>query len=645
MGRNVLSVNWKVFDGASYKRKVLHLRSNADGVFLCPITNCLHLGFKSQRGLRKHIDCRHPWYYYFEEEPKVKREEVVRDERVKLKQPTHNIPSFSVDEGIGKSFLEWLCTPLGGGKVPREGKQIAKRAMKFLLAALGDFESGSNASAEYVDCCLGSPAVVIKFMETVTKEWGLTSSAALNYLKSMSDLLDFRKANGVGDVVLRSFAVTEVYIRRGKDNLGKRKRMEYSRNLDLESLIARESWASIEEMEGVIPFHAPRFKQIADKCSEKVSPATISELAFATRFVATFLFLRVKCSRPMTFQQLTVEMVEKAKMNGGFIDQTEFKTASKYVFDTLIITPEVVKVLDCYIYKIRPSLNPTCHFLLVTTNGTQYTAFTSAMSLLVKEAIGKYINPTRYRQIIETESTQRLTPEEQKVVSKDQKHASTVAERSYKKQLSREVATESKKCIEKMLGQTRNMSTQQLAGIFSTISDNTEQFDQAVIAQTESNLGVAANDMQTVNLTQENLAVDGIIPARCTTTDNLNEDSTEGDVVITGTRGQADVAVAATSPKDTPTSQPLSQWPTIVTDVHVKKEIAEGVVRASTRANNKFTKEEDRYLKRGIDKYGKGHWNKMLRDPELKFHECRSRDSLRVRAESCAFRIVMKLKI
>ena len=47
------------------------------------------------------------------------------------------------------------------------------------------------------------------------------------------------------------------------------------------------------------------------------------------------------------------------------------------------------------------------------------------MSQLVFEATGKYINPTRYRQIIETESGQNLSPDEQKWVTEDKNKAPT----------------------------------------------------------------------------------------------------------------------------------------------------------------------------------------------------------------------------
>ena len=117
--------------------------------------------------------------------------------------------------------------------------------------------------------------------------------------------------------------------------------MEYSRNLDLESLIIKDSWCTLEEMERVIPYHAKRYKEVYDKCSDGNAVLTINDLAFASRFVATFLFLRVKCSRPKTFQYLTLTMVNNARTNGGYVDQTEFNTARKYVFDTLILDEEV----------------------------------------------------------------------------------------------------------------------------------------------------------------------------------------------------------------------------------------------------------------------------------------------------------------
>jgi len=305
--------------------------------------------------------------------------------------------------------------------------------MKFLMASMGATEVEKHISEGYVDCFLGSLAIVMKFFKIITEEWRISSSAVLNYMKAINDLLDFRKANGVSDDVLRSFAVSEVYIRRGKENLAKQKKLEYSRNVDLEQLISRESRATIEETEEVIPYHTRKYRHVLKQCKAEDTQPSISNLAFATRFIATFLFLRVKFTRPMTYQFITLQMLTAAKANGRYVDQTAFKTEDKYSFDTLILSPGVIQILDSYVNVVRPLLHPSCDYLLLTTNGKQYTAFGSAMSLLVHPAIWKYVNPMRYCQIIESESAERLTAVEMDVISKDQKHSSCVAKRIYQK--------------------------------------------------------------------------------------------------------------------------------------------------------------------------------------------------------------------
>ena len=74
------------------------------------------------------------------------------------------------------------------------------------------------------------------------------------------------------------------------------------------------------------------------------------------------------------------------------------------------------------------------------------------MSKLVFDAIGKYIHPTRYRQIVETQSLNQLTSEEQRIFSEDQKHSSAVAKVHYQKQRSREVALKGHECLQKLQG-------------------------------------------------------------------------------------------------------------------------------------------------------------------------------------------------
>ncbi len=62
------------------------------------------------------------------------------------------------------------------------------------------------------------------------------------------------------------------------------------------------------------------------------------------------------------------------------------------------------------------------------------------MSKFVFDAIGKYIHPTHYHQIVETQCLNLLTSKEQRILSEDQKHSCAVAKVHYQKQRLHEVA-------------------------------------------------------------------------------------------------------------------------------------------------------------------------------------------------------------
>ena len=622
MSKKLYAIDWKTVNGAATKKRMLKLERSDDEVYPCPVATCLHIGFKSDRGVRKHINTVHPWYLYFDQQPLITKSEFISSNKAKRKSTTHNMPAFSLAEGMGKEFLDWLKTPCGGGKSKKQAVQSGRRAMKFLKAALGDTEVENFVSDEFMDCCLGSPSIVINFFKLVTEEWKLSSSAALNYMKSISDLMDFRKANGVSDDVLRSFTVSEVYIRRGKENLSKKKRIEYSRNLDLEQLICRQSWASVEEMEKVIPYHSPRYEHVLKQCQDPAHCPSISQLAFATRFIATFLFLRVKCTRPMTYQYITLQMVEEAKKNGGYIDQTAFKTEKEYGFDTIILSTQVQQILESYINIVRPRLKPTCDFLVLTTNGKQYTAFGSAMSLLVHQAIEKYVNPTRYRQIIESESAERLTPEEMDAVSKDQKHSSYVARRIYQKKLSRDVAEQGRTCMEKITGEGRDEHTQEMANVIAEVTSNSKD---AYVVEPDNTETVVEENVPSVIPpdVEEIMSIMGeaslepkaeVCDTEMASVEHINNSCDAPLEPIDGVKGE---------------EMPQSSGMTI----EVKKELVQEDIHRD-QIQLRFSSAEDAVLKEGIERHGLGKWSNMLKDKTLKFHPRRTRDSIRVRADT-----------
>ena len=458
--------DWSNIDGALPKPNRLHLeKDETDSLYHCPIQVCDHEGFQSQRGCRKHVNSKHSWFFYFDGKPELKHQqqslqvspanlsvtttsdcastETTRMHAAKL------FPSFSVSGKIGQDFANWLTGSGAGYKKDRTAQQIAKRSLKFLKFCCEDEE---ELTFEVIDYSLCSPNLLFKFIDFLQDECKLGHGGRLGYIDAISDLMDFRKINGASDAVLRNLSATELYLKRARKTVAKMMRLQWSQDLDIDTLEARGHWATMDELLRVVTFHLPRFENTVKTCKKCPNQVNPSDLTFATRFVSMYLFIKVKGSRPMTYQYLTVDMVNAAKANGGFIDQKMFKTAGKYGFDSLILTDASMQVLDNYISFVRPLLNPRCDYVLVTRNGGQHSKLGDVMSKLVFDAIGKYIHPTRYRQIVETQSLNQLTSSEQKILSEDQKHSSAVAKIHYQKQRSREVAVKGHECLQKLQG-------------------------------------------------------------------------------------------------------------------------------------------------------------------------------------------------
>ena len=221
-----------------------------------------------------------------------------------------------------------------------QAKQIATRVMKFLKYCNEDDED--DLSKDFVDYCLGLPSLITKFVEYIREEWKLSSSAQRNYLQAISDMIDYCKSQRISANTQRNFTIAEIYICRRKRTLTKRKWIEWSEELTVTNLEAVNAWATLEELQQVIPYHFPTYTEVLQKCKKELNSDVPShDLTFATPFLSVYLFVQVKGSRPMTYQYLTVTMFHNSKIHGGFVDQTEFKTAQQYIFDSLLFDKKV----------------------------------------------------------------------------------------------------------------------------------------------------------------------------------------------------------------------------------------------------------------------------------------------------------------
>ncbi|KAK3750986.1 hypothetical protein QZH41_007600 [Actinostola sp. cb2023] len=202
-------------------------------------------------------------------------------------------------------------------------------------------------------------------------------------------------------------------------------------------------------------------------------------------------------------------MIEAAKGNEGFIDQKKFKTTARFGFNSLYLSDTSMHLLDVYILYIRPLLKPTCDYVLVKKGG-QHSKIGQLMSKMVFDATGKFIHPTRYRQIVETASHQQLTSSEQEMITEDQKQSSMVAKVHYQKRRSRNVATKAHACLKKLQGEKGS----QLDGdVCSRLSDSTNTSPEKYIQ---------SNDRKDSNDSDEKLdppcASNVTLKSRCNTT-------------------------------------------------------------------------------------------------------------------------------
>ena len=226
------------------------------------------------------------------------------------------MPSFSPSCQIGEQFATWLSGSGGSYKKDRPVQQIVNRCLKFLKFCCKEEE---ELNFEVMDFRLCSPSPLFKFIDYLQGECKLGHGGRLDYIDAISELIDFRKGNGASDGIPRKLSATELYIKRTRKTVAKMMRLQWTQDLDVESLEARGHWASMEELLEVVSFHLPRYEKTVKTCRNDPGQVNLSDLTFATKFLATYLFIKVKGSRPMTYQYLKVEMVKAAKANVGFM--------------------------------------------------------------------------------------------------------------------------------------------------------------------------------------------------------------------------------------------------------------------------------------------------------------------------------------
>ena len=293
--------------------------------------------------------------------------------------------------------------------------KICAKVLKYLKFCCHDIKDDYDIPDSVVDYSLGCINLLSAFVEYLQGTWKMGYAGCIEYMNAISHVIDFRRTMNGTMQNAPVFIASEIYADRVRKCLSKHMHVEWNTLLSVEYLSSINCWATLDELERVVPYHSDRYKQIIINCSDHSAFIPPHDLSFATSYIVSVLFLMVKATRPMTYQFLTISMI-KSIPNGGIVDQTMFKTSYKYGFDSLIFTEDVVQLIVSYISHVRFRLDPHCDYVLVNKNGNQLSRLSDIFGRMVFMAIGKYIHPTRYRQIIETESAAKLTLEEQQLL-------------------------------------------------------------------------------------------------------------------------------------------------------------------------------------------------------------------------------------
>ena len=306
MLRRVLNKEaWKKA-AAGKKPRRLKLVADKNGIYTCPVNTCDSNGFKSKRGCRKHVYSRHGWYYFYDEKPNVAEifpETIVNKNGYILpsKASTADMPMFSKNCQIATAFKTWLCSAGGSSKNPAQADQIVSKLWKFAKFCCEDMPCCSEISSSVMDYCVNSVSMIETFMDFLTENWKVGNSGKISYLNSLCHYLDYQRSKANISERISQFMAAEVFITRAKRSFSKNMRLEWTTNLAIENFEKMNYWATLLELQKVIPYHEARYQQIiliAKSFEPKVMP---HDLSFCTSFIVCVLFLMVKGSRPMTY--------------------------------------------------------------------------------------------------------------------------------------------------------------------------------------------------------------------------------------------------------------------------------------------------------------------------------------------------------
>ena len=206
-----------------------------------------------------------------------------------------------------------------------------------------------------------------------------------------------------------------------------------------------------------------------------------------------------------------------------------------------------------------------------------------------------------------------------------------MARRIYQKRLSRDVATEGRACMAKLTGTEGECHTKDLADSLINLTDKSCSSKSNIQPITSEDV----TDDEEVQLLEKDVVDVTTEPDVVNDSDNNigSQILQEREDQVGSNQNAEQESIVDDKIEAVPTSSISSLQRKVIAlfEKEVKKEDLENSINPKTK---RFTEEEDKFNKSGIEKYGFGNWKRILVDPEYTFHESRTRDTLRMRAKT-----------
>lgn len=173
----------------------------------------------------------------------------------------------------------------------RPGRAAVQKDSQILQILLSEPRGRLRFERVIVEYCIGSVDNAQKFVTYLETTCKLGSSGLISYLQALSHCLEYLRYKGLTVDKVATLITTEVFLARAKQCLRKKRRVEWRAVLSIEHLESRNCRATLADLQKVLPYHQGRFDKVMNL-----------EKGDAVSFLVTALFLKVKGSRPMTYQ-------------------------------------------------------------------------------------------------------------------------------------------------------------------------------------------------------------------------------------------------------------------------------------------------------------------------------------------------------